>query len=70
MPFEDSRIGFSSQPKKKNLCKTFETSTPPKFEGDFVMFEDERVGKMQVEKKNVTAFRQAGSKWKIKVCKK
>jgi len=69
MVFDDSGIGFSKE-RKTNKCKSFETNTPPKFEGDFVMFEDDRVGKLQVEKKNVTAFRQVGNKWKIKVCKK
>ena len=69
MPFDDAMIGFSKE-RKSNKCKTFETNTPPKFENDFVMFEDERVGKLQVEKKNVTAFRQTGNKWKIKVCKR
>ena len=69
MVFEDSHIGFSRE-KKTNKCKTFETSKPPKFEGDFVLFEDERIGNLQVEKKNMVAFRQSGDKYKIKVCKK
>lgn len=69
MVFENSGIGFSKI-RKKNVCKTFETNTPPKFEGDFVEFTDEKIGRIQVEKKNVVAFRQSGNKYKIRVCKK
>lgn len=69
MGFEDARIGFSKE-RKTNKCKTFETSKPPSFSDDFVAFEDEKIGNIQVDKKNVVGFRQAGNKWKIRVCKK
>lgn len=65
----DDNIGFAKE-KRKNVCKTFESNTPPKFDGDFVTLNDEKIGEIRVEKKKVVAFRQSGNKYKIRVCKK
>ena len=63
-------IGFSTQTKKKVACKTFESTDHPEFHDGNATFNDDKVGKITVEQKNVHGFTKKGNKYRIKICKK
>jgi len=64
-------FGFPKR-KKENLCKTFESKSPPSFEGDSISFSDEKTGgRHEYEADKVKNLRRTkDGRYKIRICRR
>lgn len=70
MVFDDG-IGFAKPIKTSSKCRTFDSSSPPEFGDNEIIFHESRTGSRMKIEGRIEGFKQnKDGNYKVRICKK